>query len=129
MSDLSVSYYGEEVDLEQALDDIFKRIQEFHNSTHCSVRELAMMPEQDDDFLQAYELNCVIDDRIGGIVDLMRELKSICKQVLGPVPKEHKEEVAKLKADAKKRKEIEKQNAKLEKMAAIAEEKKQYIDL
>ena len=96
-SDLLVSYCGEEVYLEQALDDIFKRIQEFHNDTHCSVRELAMMPEQDDDYMQSYKLNGTIDDRIGGIVDLMKELRSICKQILGPVPKECKEEVAKLK--------------------------------
>ena len=83
------------------------------------------MGDQDADFLEEYKMGVTIDENIVGLVDLMKELKNIVKQIVGPVPKEHKEEVNKLKADKKKRKLIEKQNAKLETLAGIAEEKKE----
>ena len=119
-SEMSVSFEGEEVDLETALDDIFKRIQEFHNGTHCDVRTLAMLPEQDDDYMESFKLFVGIGDNIDGITDLMKELKGITRQLIGPVPKEYKDEVAKIKADLKRKKLLEKQR-----LNSVAEEKKE----
>ena len=94
MSDLSVSYYGEEVGLEEALDDCFKKIQTFVNECHCSVRTLAMLPEQDGDYIVALDQYHSIIESIDGMTDLMKELKSIAKEVLGKPPTEIKQQVA-----------------------------------
>jgi hypothetical protein len=115
ISDLSVSYYGEEMGLEEALDDCFKKIQTFVNDCHCSVRTLAMLPEQDGDYMVALDQYHSIIESIDGMTDLMKELKSIAKEVLGKPPTEIKQQVAakvlefkqkqlRVKMDAKKKK-------------------------
>ena len=93
ISDLSVSYYGEEMGLEEALDDCFKKIQTFVKDCHCSERTLAMLPEQDGDYMVALDQYHSIIESIDGMTDLMKELKSIAKEVLGKPPTEIKEEV------------------------------------
>ncbi len=103
ISDLSVSYFGQEVNLEEALDTTFKQIQTFVNDCHCSVRTLAMVPEQDDDYMVALDLYHEIVVAIEGMTSLMGELKSISKQVLGKPPTELKQEVAKRVLDFKQR--------------------------
>jgi len=41
MSQMSVSYMGQEVELEVAIDSCFRDIQSFLNSLQCSLRSLA----------------------------------------------------------------------------------------
>ena len=94
MSDLSVSYYGEELSLEDALNDVFAKIQPFVNDTHVNVRSLAMGPEQDDDYMVAMDIYHGIIEGVDGMTELMKELKKISKEVLGKPPTELKQEVA-----------------------------------
>ena len=94
MSEMSVSYGGEEVPLDQALENCFLRIQTFINETHCAVRTLAIIPEQDNDYVAALDVYHNIIESINGMIDLISEFKSISKDVLGKCPKELKQEVA-----------------------------------
>ena len=125
MSDMSVSYYGEDVNLEEALDETFKKIQTFVNDCHYSVRSLAMSDEQDGDYLLALDQYHEIIISIDGMLSLMTELKSISKEVLGSAPKDLKIEVStkilefkrkqlKIKTDAKAEKEANKEKKNLD---------------
>ena len=121
LSDLSVSYYGEEMNLEEALNDVFARIQTFVNDTHVNVRSLAMLPEQDNDFMAGLDIYHNIIEGVDGMIDLMKELKKMSKEVLGKPPTELKQEVAakvlefkqkmlRSKMDAKKQEEKKEDN-------------------
>jgi hypothetical protein len=114
----SVSYCGSEIPLEQALDACFLDLQGFMNNLHCHVRELASMPEQDDDFMLELAKGLVINDTIDDMSDLFKELKSVVKQIIGNPPTELKQEAKKLaddsKAARKRSKEIEKEEQKLQ---------------
>ena len=96
MSDLSFSYFGEEMNLEEALNSTFKQIQTFVNDCHVSVRTMAMIPEQDNDFLEMFDVYHNIIESTDGMCALMTELKSISKEVLGRAPKELKQEVSEM---------------------------------
>lgn len=118
-SQISVSYFGEEMNFDTMLDNCFTQMQTYLNDLHCQVRELSMVDEQDSDYLVALDLYHSIVDNIDGLAELMSELKSVSKQVLGPCPKESKLKV-KAKTDLWKQKKIEQKNkTKLEKMANL----------
>ena len=100
-SQMSVSYCGEEMDFDSMCNQCFKDLQAFLNDVHCKVRELSMIEEQDGDFMVAVDCYLQIQDGIDGISNLMKELKSVSKQVLGKPPTELKEQV-KAKMDSYK---------------------------
>jgi hypothetical protein len=108
---MSVSYFGEEKDLGEALDDCFKQLQSNLNNTHCRVRELAMCPEQDGDFYIMCEMVENIEDYVTDMTGLMKELIRVVKQVRGNGS--NAAEKNELKARAEKRK-LQKQQQKLE---------------
>ena len=114
MSDMSVSYNGSEMPLSDALDECFTELQGFMNSTHCYVRELGAMGEQDNDYEEGLKKVLVIGDTIDSMSNLFKELKSVTKQVLGTPPKDEKEKMKKIindhKDEKKRQKEIEKEN-------------------
>lgn len=93
MSHQSVSYYGEEMDVEEAIDTTFIKCQQFLNDIQMNMRGLAMTGDQDDDYLVALEIHHKVVSDIDGLARLFRELKSVSKQILGTCPKEMKSDV------------------------------------
>ncbi len=112
MSDMSVSYCGSEMPLEQALDECFVSLQDTLNHLHCYVRELGMLPEQDSDYMVGLDKVLQINDGIDDMTDLFKELKSVSKQVIGNPDKSIKEEV-------KKKIETHKANRKADKLTTL----------
>ena len=91
VSMMSVSVLGQEMGVDAACDTIFKQLQDTLNNSHLKLRELMMGMDRDDymDTAEtAYELTRYCDE----FADLMKELKSISKQLLGPCPKEDRDE-------------------------------------
>ena len=106
----TISWRGEDdVDVDVALDELFRELQENLNHCHCSIRQLAQCEERNDTFLEASEHHFAIEDYTDTLLGLFTELKGVSKQVLGPCPTEHKAEykalVEKRKADKKREKE------------------------
>jgi hypothetical protein len=116
-SNMSVSYAGSEIPLDQALDQCFLDLQQFMNSLHCNVRELSMMPDQNEEYELGLKKVLVIQDLIDNMTELFKELKSVTKQVIGAPPKEEKEAMKKIvddhKAERKRAKDREKEEQKL----------------
>ena len=111
---ISVSFCGEEMPLEQAIDTVYKDLQNSLNFCHCSTRELNMMAEKDDTEFQVIMKNAfAIDDFIDEMSDLFKELKLVVKQVVGkPQNDDEKEWLKKQKESRKEKKRIEKLRAK-----------------
>ena len=95
-STMSVSFFGQEMDFDSMCDTCFKDLQSYMNDIHCKVRELSMVEEQDSDYLRALSYHLEIKDGIEGITNLLKELSSVSKQVLGKPPAAQKEEVKKI---------------------------------
>jgi hypothetical protein len=94
MSGMTVSCFGEdEMDFEVAVNRVFKDLQTFVNDMQCGVRTLAMIEEQDSDYMAALEIWHTLDNDVAGALALFTELRSIAKQVLGRPPKDMKVEV------------------------------------
>ena len=127
VSGFSVSYCGSEVDLECAIDDSYKNLQKHLNNSQCSLRQLAMLSEQDQDFEEAVKLYDMIEEDIDGMICLFRELKSVSKQVMGKPPPEKKDwyrkHNAQRKLDKINQKEQEKLDRENENLDIIDEEK------
>jgi tyrosyl-tRNA synthetase len=122
MSDMSVTRGdGTEMELEPYIDEVFLQLQQFQNGLHCSIRELCMIPEQDADEISMWSKILQIDDSILGLTELFTELRSITRQIAGPISKENKIEIQKLIADEKTRIKFEKDQAKVAKAALKAE--------
>ena len=79
---------------------------------------------EDDDYIECLQVHYSVCDYVDILSELFKELKDVSKQVLGPCPKNLKDEVKKLttdrktrmlkaKDDAKKEKELIKQAEKL----------------
>ena len=81
MSECSVSIRGEEVDLEQGIDQVFKDLQQNLNLCQCSLRSLCMCDDRGDSFQESHKYTTEIDDNISEMLLLFKDLKSICKQV------------------------------------------------
>ena len=119
-SNMSVSYCGSEMPLEEALDSCFLGLQEALNCMHCNVRQLAMLSEQDDDYLVGLDKVLEIHDGIEEMSELFKELKSVSKQVIGPAPRDLKDEAKKKIDDHKLMRKREKEREKEEqKLAAV----------
>lgn len=120
MSEVSVTWNGEETNLETCVDETFKMVQQHVNGIHCQIRELAMVPERNEDYMVALDLYLDIEKDINGIGNLFKELKKVSKGVLGPVPKDLKTEVAQRKeqwkAEQAREKEAEKAELALKKL-------------
>lgn len=89
----SVSVFGvDDVDLDKATDQIFRELQGVLNDTHCAMRRLSQIEERNETFIEAVEIYHDVLDARDGFVALMLELKGVCKQILGPCPKDMKQE-------------------------------------
>ena len=121
----SVSFRGELTDVSDALDMLFKDLQENLNHCHCSVRQLAQCEERADTFLEAAQFDFEIQDYVEGLTVLFKELKQVSKDVLGKPPPEYKNLYAialeKRKANKLRAKEEAKLANQLEKLEIIKE--------
>ena len=69
-----ISYGGEEVELSDALDELYKDIQQNLNHSQCSIRELARLRE-DDDFRDCICVDFAIQDYVEHLTTLFSEQK------------------------------------------------------
>ena len=123
-----ISFRGDEgVDLDQALDALYREIQGNLNDSQCSVRELARLKE-DDEFRDCIPIHFAILDYCDILSGLFAELSQVSKDVLGRPSKDdkdwykeecdkRKEKIAKAKADAKELAKLE--NEALKKLKAL----------
>ena len=118
-----VSFRDEEIDLDEALRVLYTEIQQNLNYSQCSIRQLAICGEQDDEYIEAAKIYFELDDYVDILLDLFTELKSISKQCLGKPPQEHKERYVQM---CNERKEAKKQ-AKIQ--AKEAEKQTKMMDI
>jgi hypothetical protein len=122
MSAMTVSVFGQDdVPLEEAIDDVFKQIQQRTNYIQSGIRALSAVPEQDNDYMHALEIYTEIEDNVSALKGLFSEADSVSRQVLGKAPASLKEEVKTYKANIKLKRQQEKDRAKNER----TEEKKE----
>ena len=100
-----ISFRGDDgVDLDEALSVLYTEIQQNLNYSQCSIRQLAICGEQDDEFLEAAKIYFELDDYVDTLLDLFSELKMVSKQCLGKPNLENKEEYNKMILDRKQAK-------------------------
>lgn len=104
---------NDEVDLDACLGELYGEMQQQLNYSQCAIRQLAACPEQDSDFLEAVKIYFELDDYVESLVGLFKELQGVSKQCLGSVPKEYKEQYAKMVSERKEKKKREKEEAKV----------------
>lgn len=122
-SQQSVSVFGQdEVDIDKATDLVFKQLQDTLNQASCCVRRLIMVPEQDSSFMAAAEIQEELCNYIDDFTNLMKELKSVSKQLLGPCPKGVKIEYKAFLEQKKVERAEEKQKLKAERAGLLAVE-------
>ena len=116
-----VSFRGDdECSLDEALDQLYKEIQQNLNHSQCSIRQLAASSEQDDDYIIAVKIQFELDDYIIVLLDLFKELQQVSIQCLGKPPPGHKVEYKKMLDDRKEKMKKEKEDKKeLEKQQKI----------
>jgi light-regulated signal transduction histidine kinase (bacteriophytochrome) len=88
MSNMTVSAFGEEVPLEEAVDDIFAQLQTAINELHVQIRQLCMTESQGDSYEEAYVFQHEIKTHVADGCDMLKELVKVCKQLLPPRPKD-----------------------------------------
>jgi hypothetical protein len=121
-SSVSVSFRGEEVDLERALDETVRDLQQHLNMVQCRLRTLAADSERDDDFQEMIGTADMLENDIDDMQWLFQDLRSMCYQIVGPA--ETAEEKAWLKAHKVVRKAYF-QKKTLDKKAELKREKKE----
>ena len=122
-SQQSVSVFGQDgVDIDKATDLIFKQLQDTLNQASCCVRRLIMIPEQDDSFMAAAEIQEELSNYIDDFRNLMLELRSVSKQLLGVCPKAVKIEYKVFLEQKKKERADEKEKLKAERKNLLAVE-------
>jgi hypothetical protein len=82
MSQVTVSAFGEDVPLEEAVDHIFKDIQDHINELHVQIRLLCMTEDHGDSYEDAYEYYHHIVDHIKEGQSMFKELPKVMKQIL-----------------------------------------------
>ena len=81
MSEISISIHGEDVNLIEAIDTVFRDLQQHINSSQCNLRNLAQCGERNDEFQVSHKYCCSIDDDLSEMLLLFKDLKSIVKQI------------------------------------------------
>ena len=116
MSEMSVSMHGDEVNLVEAIDTVFRDLQQHLNSSQCNLRNLAQCGERNDEFEVSHKYCCSIDDDLSEMLLLFKDLKSIVKQIkLKPESDEEKEWLKQFELTRKLEREEEKRIDTIEK--------------
>jgi len=124
-SQISINYNGEEMDLEQMLDETITGIQKYLNDLQMTLRNVAQSDDRGDDFHEIVELTDQIEDDVDGMIVLFEDLKDVASQIRGKTPPDMKQWYAdhklKRKEDKKREKAENKSNIKVSKMDTLAE--------
>ena len=92
MSEMSVSMHGDEVGLVEAIDTVFRDLQKHLNSSQCNLRSLSLCHDRNDEFEISHRYCVEIDQDLGEMLLLFKDLKSIVLQIkLKPENYEEKE--------------------------------------
>jgi hypothetical protein len=86
-SNVSVSIWGEEMELEVAVDTIFKQIQDHLNELHGQIRQLCMSEDRNDSYDEALEFYDAIVKHTKEAVLVFKDLPKVMRQILPPKPK------------------------------------------
>ena len=107
-----VSFRGEEIDVNDALDTLFKDLQQKLNYCHSTVRTLVMSEDRDESYIETAAHVWEIEDYTDVLDELFGELRTVAKEILGKCPADEKEEFKKIsdkrKEDKKRAKEAKK---------------------
>ena len=87
MSSVSINYDGNEVDLDEAIDHIFRELQHHINSTHVNIREMCQHDLRGDSYEEAKVYFDAMAVHIKEGNDLFKDLLKVMKQVLPDKPK------------------------------------------
>jgi|SRR5271165_4135830 len=120
-SNVSVGYKGSAVPLEQALDEVVRDLQKHLNNVQVSLRGIAMIVEQDDDFQEEVKLSDLLDDDLREMQWLFSDLRQMSYDLI-TIPEE-KEDKDWFKNHKNERKILEKK-LQSEHAAQIKEERK-----
>ena len=82
-SSVTISCFGEQMELEAAIDKVFNGLQSSLNGCHCTTRELCMDLDRDEEFQHMVEQSEKIEEFISDMSDLFKELNSVVRQIRG----------------------------------------------
>ena len=88
MSQVTVSAFGEEMELSDAVDKIFHDIQDHINELHVQIRQLCMTEDRNESYEEAYAYYHEICEHIKEGNQIFKELPKVMKQILPARPKE-----------------------------------------
>lgn len=88
MSEVTVSCFGEEMPLEEAVDDIFLQLQESINELHVQIRQLCMTEDRGESYQEAYTYQHEIKGHVDEGCKMLKELPKVMKQLLPARPKD-----------------------------------------
>lgn len=87
-SGMTVSCFGEDdVPLEEAIDGIFKQIQDHINQMHCEIRNLVQSDDRGEDYDECYAYWAAIKEHVDEGCKVFKELTKVARQILPPKPK------------------------------------------
>ena len=87
MSDVSISYGGEEMNLDDAIDHIFKELQTRINQTHVEIREIAQHELRGEEY---EETKVYFDSMVEHVTEgchLFKDLIKVIRQIMPKPPK------------------------------------------
>lgn len=98
---MSVSVFGEEIDVNKGVDLVFRDLQDSLNQCHCSIRNLIQCDDRGDSYIESCEIQNQVSEYIVDFSILMKELKSLSVELLGKCPKDEKAEYTQWKEQIK----------------------------
>ena len=117
-----VSFRDEEVEFDEAIDELFKEIQTNFNNIHATIRQLAMSEDRNDTYEEKLDIHFSIIDYIETVNESFKELDGVSKQVVGkPVGDIEKKYLKDTIEKRKQEKQRLKEEAKLAKATAKLE--------
>ena len=87
MSEVSVSHNGEEMPLEDAIDDVFKQIQGHINQIHIELRNLCMADDRNEDYFECLKYHESLTEHVNEGCSMFKSVIKISKQLLPTKPK------------------------------------------
>lgn len=129
MSEMSVNAFGDDISFDDAVDRVYKETQQHLNDSHCSVRSLAMLSEQDGSYEDFVKMADDVLDHLDGVNDMFKQLKSVISQCMPkPSNAEEKSWLQKHKAERKLQKLEEKERIKREHQETMAKKLADVIE-
>ena len=87
-SEITVSAFGEEMELTEAVDTIFNQIQDHINELHVQVRQLSMCEDRNESYEEAYAYYYEVGAHVKEGGNVFKELTKVMKQLLPNRPKD-----------------------------------------